>query len=191
MFEEILNAVVKKTLLTSSSPVLGDVSNQRLTVAKERSQIFCATRSVKPKVGSLLAVGLAFGLIEHTGIYVGDGYVIEQHGDDELRKVTLREFMDGDGELYARGLNISIQIACNKDGEPLASKKTAKNALKMYDDYTRRTKEYSLLFNNCHQFCWQCISGSKKNNLVLFSTLEDYVSMHFEDVIYWDMVNVR
>ena len=182
---------MKKTLLTSSSPVLGDIPNQRLTVAKERSQIFCATKEVKPKVGSLLAVGLGFGLIEHTGIYVGDGYIVEQHGDDELRKVTLKEFMDGDGELYARGLNISIQIACDKDGNPLRSKKTAKKALKMYDDYTRRTKEYSLLFNNCHQFCWQCISGSKKNNIVLFSTLEDYVSMHFEDVIYWYMVKIN
>ena len=56
-------------------------------------------REVTPKVGSLLAVGLGFGVIEHTGIYVGNAYIIEQHGDDALKKVTLQEFMDGDGEV--------------------------------------------------------------------------------------------
>jgi len=68
-------------------------------------------RDVEPEIGSLFAVGLGFGVIEHTGIYIGDGYIIEQHGDDVLKQVTFQEFIDGDKELYARGLNIGIQIA--------------------------------------------------------------------------------
>jgi len=159
-------------------------------VAKSRSQIFSSLRSVVPEVGSLLAVGLGFGVLEHTGIYVGDGYVIEQHGDDVLKKVTLKEFQDGDEELYARGLNITIQIACDSTGKPLAEKKVATNAQKMYDNYKRRTQEYSLLLNNCHQFCWSCIAPKSTQKLVMFSTLEEYVAKHYGYVIYWDQVKI-
>ena len=159
-------------------------------VAKQRSQVFASLRSVEPQVGSLLAVGLGFGMMEHTGIYVGDGYVIEQHGDDALKKVTLQEFQYGDGELYVRGSNIGIQIACDSTGKPLAKKKAAFYALKMYDNYTRRTQEYSLLLNNCHQFCWSCIAPKSSEKLVLFATLEEYVAKHYGYVIYWDRVEV-
>ena len=159
-------------------------------VAKSRSQVFSSMREVAPEVGSLLAVGLGFGVIEHTGIYVGGGYVIEQHGDDALKKVTLQEFMDGDGEVYARGLNIGIQIACDSTGNPLAKKSIAKNAKKMYEDYERRTKEYSIVFNNCHQFCWECVEPQSKKSLLMFATLEEYVAKYYNCVIYWDKVKI-
>ena len=122
--------------------------------------------------------------------YVGKGYVIEQHGDDALKKVTLQEFIDGDGEFYARGLNIGIQIACDSTGNPLAEKYIAENAKKMYEDYKRRTKEYSIVFNNCHQFCWECVEPQSDKSLVMFATLEEYVAKHYGCVIYWDKVTI-
>ena len=159
-------------------------------VAKSRSQIFSSMRVVKPKVGSILAVGLGFGVIDHTGVYIGKGYVIEQHGDDALKKVTFKEFMDGDGEIYARGLNTNIQIACNSKGKPLAKKRVAEYAEKLYDDYERRTQEYSIFFNNCHQFCWKCLKPDSDDNLLLFSTLEESIAKEYGYVIYWDKIEI-
>jgi hypothetical protein len=159
-------------------------------VAKQRSQIFSSMRKVKPEVGSILAVGLGFGVIEHTGIYIGHGYVIEQHGDDALKKVTLQEFMDGDREFYARGLNIGIQIACDSRGIPLAKKSIATNAKQMYKDYSRRKKEYSIILNNCHQFCWECIEPESDERLVLFQTLEEHIARHYGRMLYWDKLDI-
>ena len=159
-------------------------------VAKSRSQIFSFMREIEPKIGSILAVGLGFGVIEHTGIYVGKGYVIEQHGDDALKKVTLQEFMDGDGKFYARGLNIGIQIACDSVGKPLARKYIAENAKNMYEDYERKIKEYSVVFNNCHQFCWECVEPQSDKSLVMFATLEEYVAKHYGCMLYWDGVKI-
>ena len=179
----------RKTILppTSTGPFMIKNVVEDVYVGKDRSQIFGGFK-VKPVEGSLLAVGLAGGVLDHTGIYIGDGYVIEQHGDDELRKVTLKEFQNGDNAIHTRGLNISIQIACDELGKPLASKKVAKKALKMYDDYTRRNKEYSILFNNCHQFCWHCIGGDTNESLTLFSTLERKVAKHYGYILYWDEI---
>ncbi|WP_434579816.1 lecithin retinol acyltransferase family protein [Sulfurimonas sp. NW15] len=160
-------------------------------VAKSRNHILSSMRTVTPTVGSVLATGLGLGLIEHTGIYIGDGYVIEQHGDDMLKKVTLEEFKKGDGEFYARGLNSEIQIACNNKGVPLANEYVAKNAIKMYEDYNRRTKEYSIIFNNCHQFTWECIEPDADEQLVLFTTLEQKISQKYNSVLYWDTLNIK
>ena len=191
------DTLVQKVIEEVEIELQRDTSNQEAQkldetnsyVAKSRSQIFSSLRNVKPKVGSILAVGLGFGVIEHTGIYIGDGYVIEQH-EDALKKVTLKEFMDGDGELYARGLNIGIQIACDSVGKPLAKKSIAKNAKKMYKDYERKTKEYSIVFNNCHQFCWECMEPKSDERLVLFATLEEYVAKYYERVLYWDKIDI-
>jgi cell wall-associated NlpC family hydrolase len=190
ILEKVLEEVKVEQQRDTQSKTAQKLDNSNTYVAKERSQIFSSIRSVKPKVGSLLAVGLGFGMIEHTGIYVGDGYVIEQHGDDTLKKATLQEFIDGGGEFYARGLNINIQIACDSRGKPLAKKKVAKQALKLYNDYERREKEYSIVFNNCHQFCWECIAPKSNERLVMFSSLEESMAKHYEYVLYWDQVKI-
>jgi len=166
------------------------IEKDKPLVAKERSQLYLAVWEVKPKKGSLLAVGLALGVIDHTGIYVGGGYVIEQHGNDALKKVTLEEFMRGDNELHARGVNFNIQIACDNTGTPLAKKRVAKKAIEFYEDYERRNKKYSIVFNNCHQFCWECIAPKSDEKLLFFSTLEELIAHHYGYVVYWDKVRV-
>ena len=190
IFQKVIEEVKVELQRDSPNQEVQKLYDTNSYVAKERSQIFSFMREVKPKIGSILAVGLGFGVIEHTGIYIGEGYVIEQHGEDALKKVTLQEFMDGNGEFYARGLNISIQIACDSLGNPLAKKSIAKNAKKMYEDYKRNKKEYSIVFNNCHQFCWECMEPTSDKRLALFATLEEYVAKCYGCVIYWDKIEV-
>ena len=189
IFQKVLEEVKVELQRNSQSQEAQRIDETNTYVAKERSQIFSFMREVKPKIGSILAVGLGFGVIEHTGIYIGEGYVIEQHGDDALKRVNLQEFMEGNGEFYARGLNISIQIACDSLGNPLAKKSIAKNAKKMYENYERNTKEYSIVFNNCHQFCWECIEPKSHKTLALFTTLEEYVAKSYGCMIYWDSIS--
>jgi hypothetical protein len=190
IFEKVIEEIKIELQRNSPNQEVQKLDEGNSYVAKERSQIFSSMRKVKPKIGSLLAVGLGFGVIEHTGIYIGDCYVIEQHGDDALKKVTLNEFMDGNGKFYARGLNIGIQIACDSLGKPLAKKSIAKNAKRMYKDYERRTREYSIVFNNCHQFSWECIEPKSEERVVLFTALEEYVAKCYESVLYWDKLEV-
>ena len=190
IFQKVLEEVKVELQRNSQSQEAQRIDETNTYVAKERSQIFSFMREVKPKIGSILAVGLGFGVIEHTGIYIGEGYVIEQHGDDALKRVNLQEFMEGNGEFYARGLNISIQIACDSLGNPLAKKSIAKNAKKMYENYERNTKEYSIVFNNCHQFCWECVEPKSYKTLALFTTLEEYVAKSYGCVMYWDKIEI-
>jgi len=60
----------------------------------------------------------------------------------------------------------------------------------MYEDYERRTKEYSIVFNNCHQFCWECVEPQSDKSLLMFATLEEYVVKYYGCVIYWDKVTI-
>ena len=48
-----------------------------------------------PEPGTPLLVDL-FGVVEHSGIYLGNGHVAELFGDNLLREVTLREFLEGE-----------------------------------------------------------------------------------------------
>jgi hypothetical protein len=135
-------------------------------------------RTVKPLKGALLAIDLA-GILDHTGIYIGKGYVIEQQdqgSNGKLEKVTLEEFSEGK----------NIQIVCNEYREPLASKKVAKRAIEMYEDYYRRTKPYNIISNNCHQFSWHSISGNTHEEITNFSTLENKIYSYYGEKLYWD-----
>ena len=53
---------------------------------------------VQPRVGSLLYVDMFLGAAEHSGIYVGNGEVVELGGDGCVRKVPAKHFLD-DGSL--------------------------------------------------------------------------------------------
>ena len=56
--------------------------------------VFCDI--VKPKVGSVVKVDLAGGGLSHTGIYVGNGEIVEVtniDGNAEVRRVSTEEFL--------------------------------------------------------------------------------------------------
>ena len=59
-----------------------------------------------PRPGTPLIVDL-FGVVEHSGIYLGNNRVAELFGDNLLREVTLREFIEGEkGEWVRTGKRI-------------------------------------------------------------------------------------
>ena len=113
------------------------------------------------KPGTPLLVDLSM-LVEHSGIYLGNGRVAELHGSGLLRVVSLKEFINGDSWSIREPLAVRtgrrVYAACSKDtGTPVCSVNASFNAWAYIRG--KRTVEYNLVKNNCHLFCISCVSG--------------------------------
>ena len=149
--------MIKKLLAT-----LGLVSEKTGLTASIRNQcqrlVCLLTNDNVPreqiKPGTPLLVDL-FGIVEHSGIYLGNGLVAELYGDNLLRQVPLKEFIEGDSRIRTGN---TIYAACSKEsGLPISSINAALNARAYIQGI--RTVEYDLIRNNCHLFSISCISG--------------------------------
>ena len=121
-----------------------------------------------PEPGTPLLVDL-FGVVEHSGIYLGDGHVAELFGDNLLREVTLKEFLEGEKGSRVR-TGHRIFAACSRStGETLASPYAVKNARAFIRRI--RTVRYNLFRNNCHLFSISCISGSFQNGISISESI--------------------
>ncbi len=97
--------------------------------------------------GALLVCEI-FHLFEHTGIYIGDGQIVELQGTGLVRSVSVARFMQNrSGE--------ELLVACDEWGRPVASSAAAERAISQIFTY----QDYDLIRNNCHRFCCNCYSG--------------------------------
>lgn len=101
---------------------------------------------------------------EHTGIYVGDGEIAHLNGDGEIELVSPEEFV-----ARLDGLNpaISVYCACRR-GKPMGKQSIANRARRMVGG----RGDYSMLFDNCHQFTCGCLSGDFENPCNFFWMVE-------------------
>ena len=120
--------------------------------------------AAEPPPGTPLLVDL-FGVVEHSGIYLGHGTVAELYGDDLMREVSLSEFLTGStngGRSVRTGAHVFA--ACDKaTGDILWSRVAEDNARAFIRRI--RTVKYRLLRNNCHLFSISCISGKFNSGL--------------------------
>jgi hypothetical protein len=118
--------------------------------------------TVYPAEGSVVYCDLA-GVVEHSGVYVGGGRIVHLDGSGTIEVVSAEQFIRRQG-----GLNpaITIYVSC-RGGEPVYSPATARRAL----EYVNKTREYSVLFDNCHQFTAGCVTGEPNNPDNFFSFL--------------------
>lgn len=130
--------------------------------------------AVEPKVGSILAISLGF-VLEHTGIYIGNGKVIELYGDGYINEITLKQFLNGAYDLDPSFLSIvartgvNIYTACS-NGKVIANKQVAERAITI--SKSCKKIDYSVLNNNCHMFSGFCLFGKnfQKNKGCRFFT---------------------
>ena len=101
-----------------------------------------------PVRGSIVYCDLAFGTAEHSGVYVGNGRIIHRNGNGLIEDVSVNQFL-------ADTTAISIYISCNAQGSAVGSESCAQTAEGMLGVQT----DYSLLNENCHQFCSYCLDG--------------------------------
>ncbi|WP_348728300.1 lecithin retinol acyltransferase family protein [Rheinheimera texasensis] len=95
-----------------------------------------------------LVVCEIFHLFEHTGIYIGEGQIVELQGTGLVRSVSVARFMDNrSGE--------ELMLACDSRGKPIGNMAAAERAASQIFTY----QTYDLISNNCHRFCCNCLSG--------------------------------
>jgi len=129
---------------------------------------------VKPQVGAIICCGLG-GVLDHTGIYVGDDTIVELSGSGLVKAISTQRFLkERSGK--------QIYIACDSLSNPLVDENAAiKAAEQVYQYY-----EYNMMDNNCHRFIWRCFEA-QENELTTFKTLSYKLAKYYNRIIYWDI----
>ncbi|MFW1364841.1 lecithin retinol acyltransferase family protein [Vibrio parahaemolyticus] len=131
-----------------------------------------------PVRGSIVFCDLALGYAEHSGVYVGNGRIIHRNGKGLIEAVTIHQFL-------ADTTALSIYVSCNAQGRAIGSEFTAQIAEAMLGVQT----DYSLLNENCHQFCSYCLSGDILSNTFTLTQLKRDARTHIQASQWrvWDL----
>ncbi|GAB2991712.1 C40 family peptidase [Psychrosphaera aestuarii] len=132
----------------------------------------------EPKVGSILYTGLIGDFMEHSGVYIGNGKIIELNNKGHIVEVTPSEFVDG-------GTGINIYVS-SKNGFPVGSSLIAERAIKYEREVS--VKDYNILLDNCHMFTSACITGELENSNSFLWMVKDLAksSLNADDWLVWD-----
>lgn len=145
----------------------------RKNFRRRRAKTF-KSPDVAPVKGCILKCDLGV-LLEHTGVYIGDGKIVGLNRHSQIK-------IENEHSFFPPGTNPEshrIYAACYGDtDEPLMSTAVARRAKKKVDQQT----PYNVLFNNCHRFTTGCITGNFENDVVSFAQLEDVILTHQEEL---------
>lgn len=122
--------------------------------------------TVTPIPGSFLYCDLALNMLEHSGIYIGNGKIAHLDGDGEVKSSNPIQFLN-----RLNGLNtaLTIYVSC-KGGNAVGSEMAADIAKQKIGT----TRNYNLILDNCHQFSSGCLSANfeNPNNFLIFAKHE-------------------
>jgi len=156
---------------------LADLDPHESPIATYPTDIFSTQQKVKPEIGAIVCCGIA-GILDHSGIWLGDNSVAELDGNGLIKPVSSQRFIE---ERSGK----QIFIACDSLAQPLISEKAANNAAQQLFQY----RDYHMFDNNCHQFVWQCFTN-KSGSVTTFRQLNDKVAHFFNRKIYWDVADL-
>lgn len=114
-----------------------------------------------PKRGSVVYCDLAFGYADHSGIYIGNGQIVQLNGRGIIEVVSASQFIRDTTA-------ISIYVSCDEYGDAVRDEVAAKNA----EAYLGMETEYHPVWRNCHQFAAYCVSSDEENNTILLTQLK-------------------
>ncbi|MBT2762407.1 lecithin retinol acyltransferase family protein [Paenibacillus sp. ISL-20] len=137
--------------------------------------------NLEPSYGSIIYTELGFGTMEHSGIYMSDGEVIQLNGDGYIRRVSLREFTS-----HITTFDHEIYVPCYHDYDSTISFPMAGH--RAYE-MVGQSRSYNLVMDNCHQFCAGCLTGDFDNpNNFLWMLKDSVKSEHGEEILWkkWD-----
>ncbi len=135
-------------------------------------------RKTKPVIGSIVYcnLGVSTATVEHTGIYIGNGKIVELQGKatgGKIAVVNRKQFLKN------RNLgSYSIWVACYGDstraiGDELVAQRAKAEV--------GNSRNYHLLQENCHRFTSGCMTGNFKNNDTLFVNLRNTIRKKWGD----------
>ncbi len=117
-------------------------------------------KQVMPKFGSVVYCDLAFGIAEHSGIYVGNNSIVHLNKDGLIEKVSLDDFIKNTP-------SITIYVS-SRNGEAVGSEIIGRNALAQLGNQVK----YDVLKRNCHQFSSGCLTQNFDNTDLLLTKLK-------------------
>ncbi len=143
-----------------------------------------------PCIGSIVYTGMVYGTIEHSGVYVGNGEIVELEGTGHIKKVSASKFLktplQGRAEVLKAATTRALEVlgkkdmaallgalplehmasdcwsiyVSSRDGRAVGSRQAAQRALEMVG----RSRDYNLVLDNCHQFSSGCLTGNFENS---------------------------
>ena len=154
-----------------------EIGESSSAVAIYPSDLFHTEQVVKPRIGAVVCCGIG-GVLDHTGIWIGDDTIVELGGNGLIKPVSPARFtQDRSGK--------DIFIACDSTATPLVSELAAQRAIERIYQYC----DYHLIENNCHQFVWQCIEPNGEP-LTTFRALNKRLAKRHNKQVYWDLCSV-
>ncbi|WP_298443507.1 hypothetical protein [uncultured Ferrimonas sp.] len=151
-------------------------NTQSDSIGIEPSEWWPGTIPVTPQPGAVV-VCFVYGVVEHSGLWLGDDTIAELHGSGLVRGVSAKRFLAGRS-------GATIFVGCDKQHQPLHKADAVNAAAQQLLSY----RDYHLRHNNCHRFVWQCLSGEDAR-IVNFAELNRQLSQLFRSPIYWDPIN--
>ena len=143
---------------------------------------FIRDKVEEPEPGCVVYCDLTLGLMEHSGIYVGNNTIIHLTKDGVVERCTPAQFMKG-----TTGLN--IYVGCFNQF-PAGSPEVARRAIDFADKV--RFRDYGLMTNNCHIFCEYCITGKENTSTFLtFLKLACEQNLAVNNWRIWDLEKYR
>ncbi|GAA4892711.1 hypothetical protein GCM10023333_27450 [Ferrimonas pelagia] len=115
-----------------------------------------------------------FGVVEHTGIWLGSNAIAELHGSGLVRAVSPKRFLHGRS-------GARIFVCCDRLHAPLIQQDAVQRAVASLFTY----RDYHLRHNNCHRFIWHCLTGQEQK-ITSFSQFNLLLSQLFDTGLYWD-----
>ncbi len=103
--------------------------------------------SIQLKPGAIVACDLTGGVIDHTGVYVGNGQIVELNGDGLVEKISMNKFLHNG---FLRTGNTIYTPTWNDEllFHPVWGIEAQKNI--------GLNTHYDLALNNCHNFVHCC-----------------------------------
>jgi hypothetical protein len=133
----------------------------------------------EPVIGSIVYCNLGLTgriMVEHTGIYIGNGQIVELQGKASGGKIAIvnrKQFLEN------RSLDsYSIWVACDGNSSKAIGDELIAQRAKAE---VGKTRNYHLLKDNCHRFTSGCITGNFNNNDTLFIKLRNTIRSRWGD----------
>lgn len=167
----------KQRYKSARPETLADLARHESPVAVYPSDIFRTQQISEPAIGAVVCCGIG-GVLEHTGIWVGDDTIVELDGNGLIKAISSKRFTkERSGD--------KIFVACDSMGNALACEVAAQRAIEQIFQY----QDYHLFDNNCHHFIWQCFQPNDLS-LTTFKSLNVRLASMFDRKIYWDQCKV-
>lgn len=145
-----------------------------------RNQVM-TRENLEPSYGSVIYTELGFGTMEHSGIYLSGGEVIDLSGDGIIRRKSLKEFTS-----HITTFNHEIYVPCYPDWDGTIGFPDA--AYRAWEK-VGEGRNYNLVMDNCHQFCAGCLTGDFNNHFNFLWMLKDTVEHEHGEKVLWKKWN--